>query len=72
MHTFVKIFGWSLLGAVITWMFTFAACFLYDWAFPNTDTNEYRAGAQFAILMFSPWPGVVTGAIYGIVGSGSV
>lgn len=67
MRTFVRIIGWSLLGSGIAWAFTFAACLLYDWAFPKKESDEFRAWGQFAILMFSPWLGVVTGAIYGAV-----
>ena len=67
MQTFVRILGWSLLGAVISFMVTYGGCLVYDWALPNLDTNEYREWSQFVILMLSPWPGVITGAIYGIV-----
>ena len=68
MQTFVRILGWSLLGAVISFMVTYGGCLVYDWAFPpEAGMGDSRGWLQFAILMLSPWPGVITGAIYGIV-----
>lgn len=66
MRTFIKVLGWALLGAILAWAMTFAACLLYDEAVPKPAGNDSRPWMQFALLMFSPWLGVISGIIYGI------
>ena len=67
MFTFLKIVAWSLLGASISWFLVLACCIAYNWAVPNIDTNERREWNQFALLMFSPWLGIIFGTGYGIL-----
>jgi hypothetical protein len=60
-----RIIAWAIVGAFLVASLVLVVCYLYNLAVPDKGGDEYRAWIQFVLLMLSPWPGVLAGAIFG-------
>ena len=81
MANFLKVLGWSLVGALIAGTLTFAGfiIFNFDQILGPKDSDEIQAWSRFAAMMGSlafAMVGFVLGGVYGIVrvrkGTGSL
>jgi hypothetical protein len=61
----IRIIAWSIAGAILAVFLMLVVCGIYNSAIPDKGSDEHRAWIQFVLLMLSPWPGFLAGAIFG-------
>ena len=67
-RTVLAVIGWSLIGCVLAFVLTNAACTIHASLFAQANVDGAARGwAYFGLVMMSPWFGLALGAIYGII-----
>ena len=64
MRTVLAVIGWSLIGSVLAFFLTYTTLIIYVNLIAPRD-NDW--GTPLALLLSSPWLGLVLGAIYGLI-----